>query len=40
MFLILTRQIEVQIVLENERGKSPADSLELVIQEDDDIFSR
>ena len=33
------RQIEVQIVLENERGRSPAESLELVIQKDEAFFS-
>ena len=33
------RKIEVQIVLENERGRSPAESLELVIQEDETFFS-
>lgn len=32
------RQIEVQIVLENERGRSPAESLELVVQKDDESF--
>ena len=32
------RQIEVQIVLENERGRSPAESLELVIQQDEAFF--
>ena len=32
------RQIEVQIVLENERGRSPAESLELIVQEDDVFF--
>lgn len=33
------QKIEVQIVLENERGRSPAESLELVIQEDETFFS-
>ena len=33
------RKIEVQIVLENERGRSPAESLELIIQEDKTFFS-
>ena len=33
------RKIEVQVVLENERGRSPAESLELVIQEDETFFS-
>ena len=33
------RKIEVQIVLENERGRSPAESLELVIQEDKAFFA-
>ncbi len=32
------QKIEVQIELENERGKSSADSLELVIQEDNEFF--
>ena len=32
------RQIEVQIVLENERGRSPAESLELIVQEDKTFF--
>ena len=32
------RQIEVQIVLENERGRSPAESLELIVQEDVAFF--
>ena len=32
------RKIEVQIVLENEKGRSPAESLELVIQEDKAFF--
>ena len=33
------RKIEVQIVLENEKGRSPAESLELVIQEDEAFFA-
>ena len=32
------RKIEVQIVVENERGRSPAESLELVIQKDEAFF--
>ncbi len=32
------RQIEVQIVLENERGRSPAESLELIVQADEAFF--
>ena len=32
------RQIKVQIVLENERGRSPAEFLELVIQKDNESF--
>lgn len=32
------QQIEVQIVLENERGRSPAESLKLVVQKDDESF--
>ena len=31
-------KIEVQIVLENERGRSPAESLELIVQEDETFF--
>ncbi len=33
------RKIEVQLVLENERGRSPAESLELIIQEDKAFFT-
>ena len=33
------KKIEVQIVLENERGRSPAESLELIIQEDKAFFT-
>ena len=33
------QKIEVQIVLENERGQSPAESLELIVQEDNEFFS-
>ena len=33
------RKIEVQLVLENERGRSPAESLELIIQEDEAFFT-
>ena len=32
------RQIEVQVVLENERGRSPAESLELVIEKNQAFF--
>ena len=32
------RKIEVQLVLENERGRSPAESLELIIQKDEAFF--
>ena len=32
------QKIEVQIVLENERGRSPAESLELIVQEDEAFF--
>ena len=32
------RKIEVQIVLENERGRSPAESLELIVSEDATFF--
>ncbi|MEA3357057.1 MAG: ATP-binding protein, partial [Patescibacteria group bacterium] len=31
-------QIEVQIVVENKPGRSPAESLELIVQEDDEFF--
>ena len=33
------RKIEVQIVVENERGRSPAESLELVVQDDEVPFA-
>ena len=33
------RNIEVQLVLENERGRSPAESLELIIQKDEAFFT-
>ena len=33
------RKIEVQIVLENERGRSPAESLELIVLEDASFFA-
>ena len=39
MYRDTDRKIEVQIVLENERGRSPAESLELIIQEDKTFFS-
>ncbi len=32
------RQIEVQITIANRMGRSPAESLELVVQEDEDFF--
>lgn len=32
------KKIEVQIVLENERGRSPAESLELIVQADEAFF--
>ncbi len=32
------REIKVQIVLENERGRSPAESLELIVQGDEAFF--
>ncbi len=32
------QKIEVQIELENERGKSPAESLELIVQKDEGFF--
>lgn len=31
-------QIEVQIVVENKQGRSPAESLELIVQEDENFF--
>ncbi len=33
------QKIEVQIVLENERGRSPAESLELIVQKDKAFFT-
>lgn len=33
------RKIEVQLVLANERGRSPAESLELIVQEDKAFFT-
>ncbi len=33
------QKIEVQIVLENERGRSPAESLELIVQRDEAFFA-
>lgn len=33
------RKIEVQLVLENERGRSPAEALELIIQDDKAFFT-
>jgi len=33
------KQIEVQISVENKVGKSPAESMELIVQEDDTFFS-
>lgn len=33
------RQIEIQIVMANKMGRSPAESLELIVQEDEDLFA-
>jgi len=33
------RQIEVQVVAANGTGRSPAESLELIVQEDEDLFT-
>lgn len=35
----INNEIEIQIVVENKMGRSPAESLELIVQEDEDFFT-